>query len=762
MGYKEKIEDIINHRKGIGAYDGKGHLKYVQEKLGFFNAILDVLENFRIFRNEVINQIDSGTGEHASLANLDLSYSTHVQGSAPDEAISRVKECITELNRLETRFKRDTINISVVGRAGMGKSKLLQSISGLDDKLIPTGIGGDCTGAKSVICNDSGPMRARVHFLTDSELIDHVQKYLNALDSNIRIGSVPQIRTIPIDSIPVGTSNKKDSYRRQLEKYVSHYDEYAGKLNTTIDITDKKEIRRYVSQFAEDGTPVYAYLGVKEVQIFTPFSYSDAGKIMLVDTIGLGDTAIGLKDKVIETMINDSDAAILVRRPDSLRDAIREEDDELYDLINEKMDGRDIEKWLFYILNIYGDNDNGNKITGDVLYDQLQGKFGKTLKAAFIKKVDCANNKDVENNLLIPLLDSLAQNLADVDRNLMFNANKCCENAYSEYCKLSEKIDAVLSECEFVMAEEGDLFDTIYEDELKLSGEIKKLSSKYHDKRNEPCEEIREEVGKVLKQMKLFLPSNESILERLSVGGREGLPSEVYHRCISKVRTAIRDEFEKTSFNVMDRLQTNIKHEIIQILRDDTAGMLHRIQLQNCEDEPSVEWLSALIEEKTGNYPLVAKALSAIRDYQINIEGLLADKVDRALDCMDCEYPDNGYYKELDVEGLGKDDYAVQIYQSIANCLPIVAQKVNDGIQELLCIPYNSFSELVRKFYDRLWYDDKAGIRELKNFYRKNKNYIWTDRFLGLASRNEQMKKWEKFVQDVRENKNRKNFLIEI
>lgn len=757
MGYKETIEDIINHRKGIGAYNGKGHLKYVQEKQVLLKSILDVLEDYRIFRDEVISQITDGKGEHALLANVDLSYASHVQDAAPEETISKIKKCIEELNRLETRFNRDTINISVVGRAGQGKSILLQSISGLDSELIPDDKGGDCTGAKSVICNNPGAMHAKVHFLTELELIDQVQKYLDALESNIRIGTVSQIKGINIDGINVGTSNKKESYLRQLEKYVHHYDEYAGYLNSSIDVVDKNEIRRYVSQYMKDRTPVYAYLGVREVQIFTPFNYSDAGKIMLVDTIGLGDTAIGLRDKVVETMINDSDAAILVRRPDPNRDGIREEDNELYDLINDKMEGRDIEKWLFYVLNIYDEN----QLTGETLYRQLMSKFGKTLKAASIKKVNCKGKEDVEKNLLIPLLDSLAQNLADVDQNLMYNANTFCEKAYSDYCKLSEKIEAVLSECEFVMAEEGDLFDKLFEDELKLSRKIKELSNKYHDKRNEPSEEIRQEVLNVLKRMKNLLPTNDNIVEKLSEGGTSGLPIEVYHFFISNLRTSIRDEFEKTSINVLDQLQTNIKKEIIQILRDADAGMLNSIQLQNCEDDSSVEWLSALIEEKAGNYPLVSKALSSIRNYQINIEGLLADKVDRALDCMDCEYPENGIYKEIELEGVGKENYAVQIYQSISNCLPIVANELKEGIQELLCIPYNSFCELVRKFYDRMFYD-KEGHRELKNFYRKNKNYIWKDRFQSLVSRNEEMKKWDQVIQSVREHKNRKNFIIEI
>lgn len=759
MSCKEKINDIIDHRKGTGAYVGQGHLQIVQDKLSFFNNILNVLENYRAYREDVIQQIESNSGEHSFLAKEDSLYSNHVIEADPSEAINAVLRSIKELERLETRFNRDTINISVVGQARQGKSRLLQSISGLENEVVPADNGSDCTGAKSIICNDQNGMHAVVHFLSERELIDHVQKYLDALDVNIRIGTVSQIKSINTKLIPVGNSNKKDSYISQLEKYVTHYDEYADKLNTSIEISEKSEIRRYVSQYMMDGTRVYSYLGVKEVQIFTPFNYSDAGKIMLVDTIGIGDTAIGLRDKVVETMINDSDAAILVRRPDAEGDSVKETDNELYDLINEKMEGRDIEKWLFYALNIY----ENNQKSGNALYEQLKSKFGKTLKAAFIQKVNCADVEDVENNLLIPLLDYLSKNLADVDSNQMSTANKTCEQAYSEYVKLADKIDAVISECSIISEEEGDLFDQCFEDDLELSDKIKELSNKYHE-RNVPCEAIKTEIGKVLKNMKTHVPSEEEILKMLKAGGNSGLPVEVFHSCLSNLRTIIRDEFEEAGQNVLQMLEVRIKDEIIQILRDDDGGKLGGIPLQNSFDgSNNILWLTALIDEKASNYPLVSKALSAIKDYQINIKGLLEYKVDLALDIMDCEYPENGKYQELNIDSpeVNKDNYHNLISDTIRETLPIVGDELTKGVMELANIPYNSYCALVRKFYDRLFYN-KQGIRDLKKFYRKNKNYIWREAFRGLTSRNEQMGKWEKIIDNIQQSNNRSNFIISI
>ena len=63
----------------------------------------------------------------------------------------------------------------------------------------------------------------------------------------------------------------------------------------------------------------YKYLGVKCANIICAFPKKDAGKIVLVDTKGLGDTAIKVEENMLYAAENDSDAIILMYRPDALR-----------------------------------------------------------------------------------------------------------------------------------------------------------------------------------------------------------------------------------------------------------------------------------------------------------------------------------------------------------------------------------------------------------------------------------------------------------
>ena len=82
-------------------------------------------------------------------------------------------EAVRLLRVLEARLARDTVNIGVSGQARVGKSTLLQSVSGLGDDQIPTGQALPVTAVRSRIFHAPDLRRAtlRLHsfdtFVTD-------------------------------------------------------------------------------------------------------------------------------------------------------------------------------------------------------------------------------------------------------------------------------------------------------------------------------------------------------------------------------------------------------------------------------------------------------------------------------------------------------------------------------------------------------------------------------------------------------------------
>lgn len=79
-----------------------------------------------------------------------------------------------ELEMLAERFLRQTLTIGVVGRARQGKSKFLQSITGLTSNVIPDGSGSHCTGVKSRISHHDGRFGATVYVYNEETFLAKV------------------------------------------------------------------------------------------------------------------------------------------------------------------------------------------------------------------------------------------------------------------------------------------------------------------------------------------------------------------------------------------------------------------------------------------------------------------------------------------------------------------------------------------------------------------------------------------------------------
>ena len=210
------------------------------------------------------------------------------------------------LRNLKNRFSRNELHISFVGQAGQGKSKIMQKISGLQGEIIPSSDGSDCTGAKSVITNDpsANEVYAQVEFFKENEIVDIVNTYISTVfnGSVSSVGNLDEIARLPISEL----EGKLPSNSTDLQMKFEHLGEFRDKLGQKITV-QKNEIESYVAQYKNSApaTKYYKYLGVKEANIKCKFNYEDAGKIVLVDTIGLGATSIGVQQEMEETIEND-------------------------------------------------------------------------------------------------------------------------------------------------------------------------------------------------------------------------------------------------------------------------------------------------------------------------------------------------------------------------------------------------------------------------------------------------------------------------
>lgn len=233
MSKSQEIQSIIAQRQPLA------------EKLADIETRLSSLyRSIQTWEQERDRQLEYWPGDTATKTKLQSLNFDHFKQIAREELAS--------LHQLQGRFSRQTLNIAVIGRMGQGKSTLLQSLSGLQNDVIPAMQGKACTAARSTICHQAGNVTtAEIQFHDrESFLTEVIVPYYNQL----KLTPVPSSFEAFIHSAIPGLPKDADQtdiniYNRLKDDYHSNgkkYQEYLGRGSLTIQ--EQSKISNYVAQ----------------------------------------------------------------------------------------------------------------------------------------------------------------------------------------------------------------------------------------------------------------------------------------------------------------------------------------------------------------------------------------------------------------------------------------------------------------------------------------------------------------------------------
>lgn len=733
MEISDKIQEIVDRRKGLGKYEGKGLLTAIEECSSHLKKIKQNVEDFSDFRDKILQGKE---GEYASFFQNDPNLETRINAASPETVKKHLETCLAECSRLQERFGRDTINISVIGRARQGKSTLLQAISGLEDSVIPAAGGSHCTGTTSVICNEPGTdtAHAEVVFYTEDEIVKQVKDYIEAIGLSANVttfGGIPRLQSIIDEYVRdkcAGMDGSKLSWFTHLQKYVEHYSEYSEYVSRGTIPAREGDIRSWVAQKDANGVLTYKYLAVKEVRIYKEFHFAEAGRIVLVDTIGLGDTALGIEKKMLNTLQNNSDAAVVVRMPAPKGggDYWGKGDVELYDLIHKSIGEKMMDNWLFFVLNER--NPEGNKENFNAVRD---GMSSRNLHFADLFVVDCCNKEVVKNDLLTPILEHLSKNLADVDKELIADVNKelcTCRQAYN---LLYESVNAIISNspANYQNVQTFGLYkwDTM---QGELDKSLVAVYGGYRETRNEACPLVEDEANKKIEELYNFIAAEDWYKDQMYRGIN---PSKAYSDGLDILRSGISASFEDLNTNTLQPLQEVLKIQVVELLHE--GALWKNIPLQSSTTEyATIEWLECFAEEKLKRkFPRLYDAVCFILSYEISIADLLDYKVESSLSVLDTE-PGAPDFKPLDYETAkrfgyleDKESTAHFIWDSTINLLPEVTEKLKGAFSSYNLIPSHSLYARIRKFKEKFF--SQEAKKQLRDFYIIYSTIIWASEY---------------------------------
>lgn len=752
------VERVIDQRKNQ-------HLGKIEEKKKFYEDLLIKVKEFERFRTEsLLAQEQSKSGPYYSYFKSDPTLIDRVTNATAADTIKKIEECIAKCNQLYARFNRDTINISVVGKARQGKSTLLQRISGLPNEVIPAADGGDCTGTTSMIQNDNNIVEtyAEIKFFSPDEMVEIVKAYIKELDLDVSVpsfGSIPSLRYL-IDNYKNSLQNQfnadQQSLFKHLAKYITHFNDSQanGKvvegyskcvLEKSITVNENN-IREYVAQYDVNNFPVYKYLAVKEVMIHTRFVIPQVGKIVLVDTIGLGDTSLGIEDKMLATLRNNSDAAFLVRFPASTGDKWNKEDNKLHSLIVDAMGKEMLDKWLYLVVNMMGDGQNKN--SSKAMIDFISGL---DLHFAEIIQVNCKDQSDVYNKLLLPSLLHLAEKLIEVDNNLIVEANKTFNDCYTSYLGLYEAANSILvdsPESQAMLALFG--IKKWSDTEYLITSAIGKLSEEYEKEEDYQNVDSVDALEAARKRIRSHMPSKDWYEKELNAMAAGTNPLSVYGKGCNYTRAGIMTEFSKVNINVLKRLEKRFKFKLASIFFK--IGRLGEIPLETCDNSAcSIDWLEAFRDEKLKDKPLLREVVDTVLDYKISMADSLAKGVAMTLRVINPIKP-SWIFPDIQIAYnhgiIGNKAMADFLYNAMDDPMSEIKSELRHVIKEASSIPNFSLSSHAELIRNKLVMN-KAAMEELRDFYILNSATIWSEDFKQAASTSQAMSALSKWINNL-------------
>lgn len=785
---KQQIEQIIAKRKS-------SRLPLIESKIAFIESLLQRVNSLDTLIKEIKTQCEIKKGPYYSILASDPGMEIRLQNVSTDDTRAAITELQKELARLKTRFSRKSISLQVFGMAGSGKSTFIQSVTGLDNDVVLASEGGHCTGVSSFIYN-SDHFEARVYLYTEEDMLALFNKNLEALEKKYNPAITPillhkfdDIQCFKLEN--VGLPSTMDG-RLSVLKYVENFSLISNLIfgrdaegrplaglkqdaddRKYIEITDSTQVQQWVAQHNghHKSDPNYVaymnYLAVDRVDIYKKFLCEDAGDIVLMDNVGLGDASndVSTEQHMYQAIADNSDAVILLYQPKP-NSGWRGEEDSINSRLNnirfknvyqgiERMDVHE----LYFLLNErntpgFDNSKDCPEVVKAFLAEPYERK--ETILIA-----NAADKESTRKDAIEPILTQLMEYLDSIDVRMLENVNTLGKHLYTNYKILSDSVSKVISGSMRQGSNELKKFRELYKTDLTYSKELKVLDDHYYSEKDKPCPEVKEKIDEVINKLTKLIDRPDVII--LDVEKGEKATNDLLEKYCNIFRNKIYAAFDEVTTGVLLPLQNRLKDSIINILFENAR--LGRIPLQNyaVEDGASQEWLKTFVSEKVDKeaYPHMHHMFNFVLDYQISIEGLMEYNVARCLDTLDKHSP--AFKTMSPLTGIPDAQQAKKIWSEIVSRTSAIQTEMRKWRDDFSLIPSHSFYARTSMFRDLLVDDtDTHMSEELYNFYSENRMAIWRDEFAGMLQEAEAFGSWNEESAAITNLCKKNSFIIKI
>jgi hypothetical protein len=562
------------------------------------------------------------------------------------EAREGAAEAVRLLRVLEARLGRDTVNVGVSGQARVGKSTVLQSVSGLGDDQIPTGRALPVTAVRSRIFHAPDLRRAtlRLHSF-DTFVADVIAPYHAELDiaglpatpDEFRHWSYPKPEEMGADGAPADRPSRVTMLNR-LRAMQASFPTYEHDLTGGERVLPLEELRPWVAYptNAEEQAPgvvVRRYLAVRDVRIDCPFPHAQVRHLGIVDLPGLGEFAARADQHHVGGLQNEVDAVMLVKRPVEGMAYWGDADARALDLIDSARGFVDRRDFVFLVLN-----------TGDAaealvtaLRDHIRGQVNSGVPDQFFQVLECdaADTDDVFAGVLSPVLAHLAARMPAMDA-------AATAGTSAELSATAQRIGTLVDDLHRVLASVAQTSGSVAEDldlrSRRLRQDLSAALVGLVGELRAQARAVGEDEAYTDAVEHAYAGTRSWITDGLGVGEEawraEALRSMTVDRNssryagdeLNRVRVEISSSFEEIDVYFAARVRA-LWDRVAQILRDHTGAMLG-----DMSGEEALRRFSALLADASEPCPRLRRAVEQLLTVRLDYRSQLHPRVRAELD----------------------------------------------------------------------------------------------------------------------------------
>jgi hypothetical protein len=653
---------------------------------------------------------------------------------------------IIELYRvLGARFSRTTINIGVSGAARMGKSTLLQSVSGLDDQQIPTGEGIPVTAVRSRIFHSATSRRAELQMHTVDSFLDSV---VAPYHSELGISGVPrtlqEFRTWAYPKAEEMEDGERRLLLQRLRDYQLSLWSYERFLTGERIEIPLEELRPYVAYPTNEELRAAAdkvsrlYLAVHEARIDCSFPHPDVSHLGIIDLPGLGEVAAESDKQHVVGLRNEVDTVLLVKRSSATSSFFGKADTRTLAVLDDVRGFiRSRGEFVFIVHNV----DPAQMDLAAQLRDDIRRSVNNGQDDRFytVFETDVRDTHRVSEELLAPLLARLASGLPIMDDEALGAARELAQTVAGQ---IRSALEALGRELALVRDPVGVPEEIIERKAEVLQSRLARQLSRLVADLGTAAEGDASDAGFAGAVDTAY----EGILSWADDGfgwGADEWRTEAYDVMITARNAAafagpelnrIRVEISKRFAALDDFFSDRVRAAwiaVAEIFRAECGALL--------EDEAgadALQHLSRLLHESAQPCPALAQAVDSLLDVRLEYRTMLYPRVRGDLGSLNLQvtHPITGQEIQpvaVEVTEEGADE----LYTILRGLAEQGAFRTRKSLLQESVTPGLVMQAVVEQFEDAL-IRSGASEQEFRRFARSYRNELWPAEFQGIDEAN--------------------------